>query len=166
MTLRLPISIEELKKGELLEETRKKLREGKLSKVDLDVTKAVYEVAKEKNLTDVGFERAVEIGDVIIISTQKQDVGLLIGKGGSVAAALSYKLNKKIRIIEHSDNPHKLISDLIKPALLKGINVKYAKEGKIWRVRIDNKNKLPMNEETLQLALKQFFTSNVEITYD
>ena len=165
MILYLPVSIEETKKGELSEETRKKLREGKLSKIDLEVAKAIYEVAKEKNLTGIGFEKAIEIGDIIIITT-KQNIGLLIGRGGSVAAALSKKLNKKIRVIEHSDTPHKLVTDLIKPALLKGINVKYTKEGKVLKVRIDNPEKLPMHEETLKIALKQLFGSDVELVYE
>lgn len=164
MMLNLPVSIEEIKKGELSEETRKKLREGKLNKIDLDVSKAMYKVSKEKNLKNVGFEKAIKIGDVIIIMT-KSNIGLLIGKGGSVAAALSRVLDKKIRIIEFSETPHKIISDLIKPAVLKGINVKYTKDDKVWKVRIDNQQKLPMSEQTLELALKQFFGAQVEILY-
>ncbi|MCD6226985.1 KH domain-containing protein [Candidatus Micrarchaeota archaeon] len=164
MSLQLPIPIEEIEKGELSEDTRKKLREGKLSKTDINVSKALYEVAKEKNLNNIGFEKAIEIGDVIIITT-KQNIGLLIGRGGSIASALSKKLNKKIRIIKHSETRHKLVSELIEPAVLKGINVKYTKTGKIWKILIGNKEKLPMNEDTLEIALKQFFGADIEIKY-
>ena len=55
-----------------------KLKSGEISQMDLDIAKILYRVGDGK----IGFKKTIEIGDMVIIITEKDQVGKLIGKSG------------------------------------------------------------------------------------
>ena len=76
----LPICDVCLQSGILCKGCENKLKTGEISQMELDIAKILY------NLGDgqISFKKAIDMGNVVIIITNKDQVGKVIGKGGNV----------------------------------------------------------------------------------
>lgn len=144
-----------------------KLKEGKLSPLDVDVSKLLMKLSDRFNLEGVDFYKAIDLDRVVLILT-KGDVGVLIGKEGKVVSELSHALGKKVRIAEASGDMRKTISDIVMPAKLLGINVVYKNGKKVYKVRLlrSELRNLPVDLSTLEKALKSLMEDNVSIVFE
>ncbi|CDG65850.1 MAG: hypothetical protein PWQ15_986 [Methanobacterium sp.] len=144
----LPICDVCLKSGMLCQGCENKLKAGEISQLDLDIAKILYRVGDGK----IGYKRTIEIGDVVIIITDKDQVGKLIGKGGKIVREISKTLERKIRVVGEDSDFKAVAKDILAPARISGINIVYGKDGeqkyKI-RVRREDARRLPAKLDVL-----------------
>ncbi|MBI4014734.1 MAG: KH domain-containing protein, partial [Candidatus Aenigmarchaeota archaeon] len=103
--------------GELLcQSCKKKLEEGRLSQLDVDVARALNPLEAVK---------IVDAGKVLVM-VKPADARAIIGRGGSGVRALEEKLGRKVKIVEQSEDKKKLAEDVLRLRVI-GVNVLYDK---------------------------------------
>ena len=150
----LPICDVCLKSGILCQGCENKLKTGEISQLDLDIAKILYRVGDGK----IGYKRTIEIGDVVIIITEKDQVGKLIGKGGKIVREISMTLERKIRVVGEDSDFKAVATDILAPARISGVNIVYGKDGeqryKI-RVRGEDARRLPAKLDVLNSIIQE-----------
>jgi len=121
----LPVCDVCLKSGMLCQGCENKLKSGEISQLDLDIAKILYKVGDGK----IGFKNTIEIGDVVIVVTEKDQVGKLIGKGGKIVREISKTVGKKVRVVGENSDLKAVAEDMLAPARISGINIVYGKDG-------------------------------------
>lgn len=109
--------------------------------------------------------------DKVTFLVKKGDMGLAIGKRGSIIAKMQNKVDKSIEIIEHSDDPGEFIKNLLSVAKVNSIEFSTnAKGNKIATLDVDSKTKrstIGKNGQNIrrarQFAKRQFDISDIII---
>lgn len=138
----LPVCDVCLKSGMLCQGCENKLKSGEISQLDLDIAKVLYKLGDGK----LGFKKTIEVGDIVIIVTEKDQVGKLIGKNGKIVRELSRTVGKKIRVVGENSDLREVSRDILAPARVSGINVVYGTDGEEkFKVRVmkEDSRKLP-----------------------
>lgn len=105
-----------------------KIESGELTDLDIKITRAINITGTKADFSDV-----YENEEFVIIIADSENYNKLIGKSGSNAKKISESLEKKIRIIEKSDEKTMAESLLNTPII--GINILYSgKERYILRI--------------------------------
>ena len=150
----LPVCDVCLKSGMLCQGCENKLKSGEISSMDVDIAKLLYKIGDGK----LGFKKTIEIGDVVIIVTDKDQVGKLIGKGGKIVREISKTVGKKVRVVGEDSDLKSVVTDILAPARISGINIVYGKDGeqkyKI-RVRREDSRRLPAKLDILNDIIQQ-----------
>ena len=128
--------------------------------------KTAFEKARKKFLfRDVELKQAIQLSDMTILSCTGK-IGGLIGKKGIVVGELSKDLNSKVRVVEHSKDEKKVISDLIGNARLLGVNKIYTPEGQTLKVMINAKDqRLIPNPQEIEKAMQELLQSKARIEF-
>ena len=113
--------------------------EGKLTDADISLARVLNQLEKRQLVKEPSFERAVDLGNLILIVTT-ENVGNLVGKGGRVVRLLSKEMGKKVRVINGKDFKTS-IQDLVAPARVTGINIVYTPDGEQTKVIIPTEDK-------------------------
>ena len=169
IALQTPICNICLKSGILCQGCSSKLQEGKLSKLELDISCALFELSKKhKELEQLIFKRAVDADGLVILMVGAGQIPFLVGRRGRVVQELENILNTKVRIIEEGSTEKKLIQDLLTPAEVIGINVLYTKSGDEHRIRVPRRHlkRLPKNKEKIQMALSKLTNKKFTIVFE
>lgn len=160
----LPICDICAKTGVLCTACESKLQEGKISKLDIELSRALYDLGGG----GIGFERVIDTEKFIIVLAQKDGIGKIIGKGGDNIRILSNKFGKQLRVIGTGDMEG-TIYDLVAPARILGINTVYKQNGEIIRkIRINKKDKkkLRMDISEIQKLIGSVTKDNIEISFE
>jgi len=165
--MKTPIPEEEIRAGTLSEETRRKMAEGRVSELDLEVAKILYKINERYNISSAEFFKALDLGKAVLILT-KGEAGPLIGKDGKIVAAISNALGKKVRIVEVKGDVKKSVADVIMPARLLGINQVFRDGKEITKVRIAKAGlaHLPIDIPTLEKALRCLMEKEVQLALE
>ena len=138
----LPVCDVCLKSGILCQGCENKLDSGEITQIDLDIAKVLFKLGEGK----LGFIKTIEVGDIVIIVTEKDQVGKLIGKNGKIVRELSRTFGKKIRVVGQDSDLKAVCSDILAPARVSGINVVYGIDGEEkYKIRVmpEDSRKLP-----------------------
>ncbi|MDD5318179.1 MAG: KH domain-containing protein [Candidatus ainarchaeum sp.] len=162
--MKTPICESCAKSGELCAACGGLLQEGRISELDVTVSRLLARLSAEHGLGDADFFRAIDLGKVVLVLT-RGDPGLLIGREGKVVAEISAAVGKKVRIAEAGGDMRKTVSDIIFPARVSGVNAVYREGREEFKVRIPRgeSHHLPMDAESLARALKAVFGSEVAV---
>jgi transcription antitermination factor NusA-like protein len=131
-----------------------KLKSGEISQIDLDISKLLYKMGDGK----VGFKKTIEIGDVVIIVTEKNQVGKLIGKGGKIVREISKTIGKKVRVVGENTDFKSMVTDILAPARISGINIVYGMDGnQKYKIRIvkEDARRLPAKLDVLNDIIEE-----------
>jgi transcription antitermination factor NusA-like protein len=138
----LPVCDVCLKSGILCQGCENKLESGEITQIDLDIAKVLFKLGEGK----LGFKKTIEVGDIVIVVTEKDQVGKLIGKNGKIVRELSRTVGKKIRVVGYDSDLKAISSDILAPARVSGINVVYGTDGdEKYKIRVmrEDSRKLP-----------------------
>ncbi|MFH1820850.1 MAG: hypothetical protein ABH852_00185 [Methanobacteriota archaeon] len=158
-----------LKSGILCQGCSSKIKEGKISKLDLDVSCALFELSKKhKELEKLTLKSAVDADGLVILMVGTGQIPFLVGRRGRVVQELEGILNSKVRIVEEGSTEKKLIQDLLTPADVLGINVLYTKSGDEYRIRVPRTHmkRLPRSKEKIQAALSKLTNKTFTIVFE
>ncbi|HDH41168.1 MAG TPA: transcription elongation factor NusA [Candidatus Altiarchaeales archaeon] len=160
----LPICAICAKSGVLCTACEEKLKAGKISELDVELSKILYKLGKG----EIGFDRAIDTKKFIIVLTQKENIGKIIGKGGDNIRQLSRDLGKQLRVISTGDL-QETIYDFVAPARILAINTVYKPDGTmVQRVRISKKDrrKLRMSLREMEKLIASLTNNKVEISLE
>ncbi|MGB9592281.1 MAG: transcription elongation factor NusA [Candidatus Kryptoniota bacterium] len=169
ISLQTPICKICLKSGILCQGCSQKLQEGKISKLELNISLALFELSKKhKELDQLIFKRAVDVDGLVILVVGAGQIPLLIGRRGRIVQELENILKSKVRIVEEGSTEKKLIQDLLTPADVLGINILYTKSGDEYRIRVPRQHarRLPRHKEKLEAALSKLTNKNYTIIFE
>jgi len=161
----LPVCDVCLKSGMLCQGCENKLKSGEITQIDLDIAKLLYKVGDGK----IGFKKTIEIGDVVIIVTEKDQVGKLIGKGGKIVRAISKKIGKKVRVVGENSDLKSVSTDILAPARISGINIVYGKDGKEkYKIRVmrEDARRIPAKLSLLNDIIQKLTNEETIIVVD
>ena len=161
----LPVCDVCLKSGMLCQGCENKLKSGEITQLDLDIAKLLFKLGDGK----IGFKKTIEIGDVVIIVTDKDQVGKIIGKSGKIVRAISKKVGKKIRVIGEGSDFKEIARDLLAPARISGINIVYGMDGEEkYKIRVmkEDSRRLPARLDVLNGILTQLTDEKTVIIID
>ena len=144
-----------------------KVKRGRISELDVKISRLLYKMKDKYNLENVDFTKAVDLGRVVLVLTKK-DVGPLIGREGKVVSDISQTVGKKVRIAEIGGDIKKTISDVVAPVKILGINKVYRKDGNLYKVRFSRKEikQLPVDINSLEKALQSLLESDIMIVFE
>jgi transcription antitermination factor NusA-like protein len=161
----LPVCDVCLKSGMLCQGCENKLKSGEISQLDLDIAKLLYKLGNGK----IGFKKTIEIGNVVIIITDQDQVGKLIGKGGKIVRAISKKVGKKVRVVGENSDLRSVATDILAPARISGINVIYGINGHTkYKIRVmrEDSRKITARLDVLNNIIKQLTNEETLIVLD
>jgi transcription antitermination factor NusA-like protein len=162
--MKLPVCDICAKTGVLCSACESKLSAGSVTEFDVELSRILYELFEG----EVGFKRAVDTEDFVVILTDKENVGKIIGKGGAVIRIISKTLGKQVRVVGVG-NMEEMIYDFIAPARVRGINKVYKPAGVVtYRVRIDSrdKDKLRINLEGMEKVISSIVGTQVKLSFE
>ncbi|HMK53801.1 MAG TPA: KH domain-containing protein [Methanobacteriaceae archaeon] len=160
----LPLCEVCLKSGTLCQGCENKIKSGEISQLDLDISKILFKLDDGK----IGFKRTIEIGDVIIIVTDKDQVGKIIGKGGKIVREISKTLKKKVRVVGENSELKSVANDILSPARISGINTVYGLDGEKYKIRVmkDDYRRVPAKLELLNEIIQQLTGEKTMVVID
>ena len=161
----LPVCDVCLKSGMLCQGCENKLKSGEITQMDLDIAKLLYKLGEGK----IGFKKTIEIGDTVIIVTDKEQVGKLIGKSGKIVREISRSIEKKVRVVGEDSDLRSVARDILAPARLSGINIVYGKEGqKKYKIRVmaEDYRRIPGRLDVLNSIIKELTSEDTLVVVD
>jgi transcription antitermination factor NusA-like protein len=146
-----------------------KLKEGKISPLDVKVSRILFELArKHRGLGKINFRRAIEAKGLTVLLVGRGEISLVVGKGGKIIRKLIESLHSKVRVIEEGADIHKQVQDIVTPAKVRGINILYSSRGAEYRVRIPRANLklLPASIDALQGLFAKLTDKNIKLVFE
>lgn len=158
-----------LKSDILCQGCERKLKEGKISPKDIEVSRILFKLAhKHPGLDKVNFKRTIESGKFTVLVVGPGEIKLIVGRGGNIIKQLQRQLGTKIRVIEEGASPRKLAQDILTPAKVLGINILYTQGQEEYRIRVPSAHlrKLPASIDALQDLLAKLTNRNMKIVFE
>ena len=142
----------------------KKLKDGTLTKLDVDFIKYLY----ERHLSlDIEYVSSFAARDAVVLFF-KGEVGAIVGRGGKSAMELSKKFGKRVKVINLNNDIKKVISDIIYPVTLMGINTVFTQEGEVSKIRLAKKEmmSIPFDISSLEKILFNLMQKRIRISFE
>jgi transcription antitermination factor NusA-like protein len=158
-----------LKSGILCQGCSTKLKEGKISNLDLKISRVLFELSKKhRGLEKLNFKGSVDASGLVILKVERGQIPLVVGKGGKLVQEIERTLKTKIRVVEEGANHRKLAQDILAPAEVIGVNVLYTTSGNEYRVRVPRQQmkRLPAEKEKIKTALSMLTNKNFTIVFE
>ena len=119
-----------LKSGILCSKCQTKLKQGEISKTDLEIGRLLLSLeSQHPSLQEISFHKAVETDGVLALMVGKGDVARLLSTGGKVLRAIGEKTGKSVKILEAGVDERKFLEDLFAPVNIITINTIWLPDG-------------------------------------
>ncbi len=113
----------------------RKLEEGKISRDDVELSRALH-----KTTGDIDFVQSFEENGRLFVVFESKDAAKFIGPGGRNIKKLSAELGKQIKLLEKTDGNEKHVIERLIGAPVLGINKTYSKEPQeSYKVRVERR---------------------------
>lgn len=105
-------------------------------------------------------------GNDITFIVKEGDMGLAIGKAGSVVNRIKKEFDKEIHVYEHSDNPAKFIINVLFPVKVERVEI-VGKQAKVYIDRLQKKRAIGKGGKKINtakdLALRHFGIESIVV---
>lgn len=150
--MRLPVCLIDAQTNTLCRKCKQLYREGKINDSDIELSKILVALSKgNKAMKDIALYSSVELEDVIILVTRKQDVPIL-SRPEVIDKIMQYS-QKEVRFLEKTNDPRRLVESLIHPVPVAKVSTLYIPpfSDKEYKIEIDKKYKqeLPIPESVI-----------------
>ncbi len=138
--MKLPVCLIDAQTNTLCRKCKQLYREGKITDSDIELSKILVDLSKgNKAMKDIAFYSSVELDDVIILVTRKQDVPML--SRPEIVDKIKQYSNKNVRFLEKTNDPRKLVESLIDPVPVAKVSTLYIPplSDKEYKIEIDKK---------------------------
>lgn len=146
-----------------------KLEEGKISPLDVKISRALFELTqKYSGLDGINFKRAIEAKGLIVLLVGRGEISTVVGKGGRVIRELEEALRAKVRVIEEGADIRKQVQDILTPAKVHGINILYSGGGEEYRIRVSRTHLklLPASIDAFQALFAKLTDKNMKLVFE
>ena len=168
--MKAPICEVCLKSGILCPGCQQKLDKGEVSELDVKISRALYKASlRTKEIRNITFERSMVVDGLAILIVGKDDVPVLMTKGGKVLKSISNQIKMKVRVLGNLSDPRTVANDIIRPARLLGVNTVFAVDGSTkYKIRIakEDQEKLPIKIEDVQSLVNQLTGQEVSVVFE
>lgn len=166
--MKLPICLIDAQTNTLCRKCKQLHREGKINDIDIELSKILLDLSKgNKGLKDIAFYSSVELEDVVIIVTRKQDVPLL--SNPETLRKIEQYSQKPIRFLERTNDPKKLVESLLHPIPVVNVTTLYLppRSEKEYKIEINKKYKdeLPIPEEVIIQTVSSVLDTEAYVEY-
>ena len=166
--MKLPICVIDAQTNTLCRKCKQLHREGKISDIDIELSKILIDVAKSnKDLKNVSFYSSFELENVVIIVTKKQDVPIL--SMPDVLDRIKQFTHKEIRFLERTKDPKTLVENLLHPIPVISVTTLYIPpfSDKEYKIEIEKqyKDTLPIPEEVVVQTVSSVLDTEAYIEY-
>jgi len=144
-----------------------KLAEGKISELDVCVSRILLNSEDRFSVGKASFERCFDLGRMALILTSLE-VSPLVGKGGRVAQMLSRQLGKHVRVVRSSSDARLMLEEILLPIKPLGVNTVFSAKGSRFKVRIALKDagRLPTDRESIGKVVRLLFGDSATLVFE
>ena len=144
-----------------------KLSSGAISRLDVDISRILYKINEQHNLSLASFTRALDAGAQVLVFTDAEP-GVLIGRGGRVVSALSAALGRRVRVLSESGDARRRLEDLLSPVKIGGINEAYIAGRTLMRIRLSKEDErlLPLDVRALEPLVSKWMGKPIEFVFE
>ena len=160
----------DLKSGILCPRCEKRVKNGEISKLDLEVARILQKMeGKYPFLQKIFFHKAIGSGNTLVILVNKGDVKKILSYGGKILKEISEKTHrKKIKILATNEELRQFLEDLFAPASILTINKIWLPDGSTETKAVipkKDEKKIPINTDALKELAKSIrnITLRIEI---
>lgn len=147
----------------------RKLKEGKISSLDVKISRVLFDLAqKYRGLDRINFKRAIEANGLIVLLVGSGEISTVVGKGGRIIWRLAEALHAKVRVIEEGADIRKQVQDVLTPAKVHGINILYSGGGEEYRIRVPRTHLklLPASIDAFQALFAKLTDKNIKLVFE
>ena len=161
-----PICERDMKRDSLCRECEQALSEGKISELDVRVSRALQKLSKQFYFVNAEFKKSLDLGDMVVLLC-KGNIGSLIGKKGRVVSELGKVLEKKVRVIELVKDDKKMIQDFVGNARVLSVNKVFRIDGKEHKVIIaeQDRERLATSPQVLKAGIEKMLDTQATIIF-
>ncbi len=165
--MKTPVCEADAKSGFLCPACQERLSKGEITDLDVEISRILHKYREQFSLEPVEVVKAIDCGKKLVILSDS-DAGLLIGRGGKVAAVLAKELGKPVKIIQRTNDLRKMIEELIMPVRVLGINEVFKAGEKEWRIRIKRSDapRLPLEMKSIESVLNNLVREKTTIAFE
>jgi len=149
---------------------QEKISEGEISELDIKVARVLVNLEDLfPSIKEVTFKQVFVTDGVYVVLVSKGDVRRILGSGRRVLRQLEEELGAKVRLVEESRDPQKILRDLIRPVRILGINTIWLPDNSFERkVRISERERdnIPLTLEQLNNVIYEMTGERIRIVFD
>ncbi|MFB0568259.1 MAG: hypothetical protein ACETV0_01365 [Nitrososphaeria archaeon] len=147
-----PLDLFCLRSGTFCPQCEAKIRSGKVSQLDVDVTRLLLDLEPQfPALQDATYIKAAETEDFLAVVLKEGDLSRMsVNVLTKLARGLSAAIGKKVKFLEDSSDPTKFLESLVAPARIIAVNQVWLPDGSVaTRIILDDKRSLRMSENSI-----------------
>lgn len=155
----------DLKRESLCTECKRKLDEGKITELEIEVARKLAKLNKKFFFRDIELKSAIELGGVIVLICTG-NIGAIIGKSGRTISELGKELGgKKCRAIEKTRDEKKIVQDLIGDVGINKINKLFNMGNLEYSIilRKEDEGRLAFTVEELEKGLEKILDAKTKV---
>ncbi|HIJ98429.1 TPA: hypothetical protein H1005_00605 [archaeon] len=146
-----------------------KLKQGNISQVDIDLARTLSKLAVQHPILEHSeFKSTISFKEMLLVLVPKGMAGNFIGRKGTLIKEISDTLGqRRIKVVEETNNPKELVQRILYPAQLLGVNVVYSGKKQIFKVRISRADRQRIHEkESLEKLFEKLLGSETNIIFE
>lgn len=148
----------------LCEHCESRLKNKEISELDVEISKYLIDKYSE---IEVEYVSSFQAKDFLLLFF-KGNVGAIVGKNGKGAFEIGKKFGKKVKIIKLDSDTHQIITDIITPVELLGVNTLFTGEKEVYKIRLAKKDmvRIPFDIDSLQKILMKILKKEVQFVFE
>lgn len=155
-----------IKSGLYCPSCQRKLDSGEVASDEVEVLKALIELEDELKFLKKGeYVKSVSIGDKAIVFIKDE---FTIEEKRKLEEELSQKLDRRVRVVEHTNDLKRLVEQILYPATLYGINRVWIPDGsEIINIRVSRRDRRLIKEkEEYEKLIEKISNAKVRIVFE